>query len=503
MICHQALRTDGIRGLYRVLLRRTNKLDVTKLSVPASAHDSLAQEYEKFTIDPNQYGQQLKFELKYHLKEEFSRVYTKPESLWFAYSKGVLLVAAFDQIDALVLWVIEFRNEQFRRQQWRYESLQRSSKPRPEQQDSVPLTLSQRSKRYKKSMTSARSNYLSVVHRHIKKLQLRGQLPLPTKLPYTADTVKCDPDLSTNVDLEVYRSTSFNKIKSAYDVEYLDSIVRSDLEFDINKHHFLNNLRYIVNEKGPLVVKIGVTNGGPIAIPFIRMPYPRRRHLKEVAMDIKKSLTLFRLRSAWLSLPQAAMEKQNKDGSVVIRNQLVLPQTYYAELAEGEAFWEFLMELETGNHSAKSNEELSAMLISYETEWKGFINDTTQSLNSQIAFYEEKYRNLRGDKSKLLTEREHIQQQQNRYYDKMIQVYKNTIHKLQKYQVHKHSEIVNYDKNRSLYSHKALYHGEPNKSEGVRLQERLGMGKTLGDYLRQEGYKSFQSGEKFFDRFKF
>jgi hypothetical protein len=315
--------------------------------------------------------------------------------------------------------------------------------------------------------------------------------------------VKCNPDLSTNVDLEVYRSTSFRKIKSAYDLEYLDSIVRTDLEFDINKHHFLNNLQYIVNEKGPLLVKIGVTNGGPIAIPFIRMPYPRRRHLKEVAMDIKKSLTLFRLRSAWLSLPQAAMEKQNKDGSVIIRNHLILPQSYYTELAEGEAFWEFLMDIEAQDHSAKSNEELNTMLTSYESEWKGFIDDTTQQLNSQIAFYETKYRNLRSDKSKLLTEREQLQQQQNQYYDKMIQVYKNTIGKLQKYNVHKHSEIVNCDKNRDRYFHKTLYHGEPNKSKGIQLQERLGMGKTLGDYLRQEGYKSFQVGEKFFDRFKF
>ncbi|KSA03305.1 uncharacterized protein AC631_00943 [Debaryomyces fabryi] len=378
----------SIITLYRSLIRHTNRLSTLEITQSdEECSKDVQTELFKANIDRKLYVRLLKSELFYIIQDEF-RVNHKekinnPNKLRERIVAGLELQNDLENIKdgevsgvKLIEKLVEYRQQKQREQNWKAEYLKdpgeidksrnkdkptlllkqiesRSKKPQLPLRRFKGLTQKDKENRIKMELIRCEENTQKLLRRYLKKLQTNHEIPIPHLLPYTPESALLPIEESVSTSISIPGSTRKSSIAYAYDQEYIDAIIKPEMEFDINKCHYLENLQSIVNEKGPFKVQIQITEAGPIPVPYIRMPYPRLNHLKEVALDIKKMMRLVRLKTVWNASGNDAniTEPQFSDGSYSVRgskgfgeNERLHPKIYYDLLAQGEGLWEYLID---------------------------------------------------------------------------------------------------------------------------------------------------------------
>lgn len=492
MISAKLIPKNGPRDLYRALIRLTLKLDSSILTSPNLDSKRLLNEKLKYNLDQELYLNHIRSEIKYHIRQEYTKQHKSFEAILSAYIKGLETISSFQNFDETLKCLINYRDNAFAEQNLYSDPNKKTDPPKVPHEIIKPKSMAAQHKAFKLNLQKAQDNTDQVLHRYIKRKQLLGELPVPHRLPYTPEV---DYTLDKDPIFGIPKSIHPKSINSAYSQKYINAIIKPSLAYDINKKFYFGKLEKIVNEKGPVNVKVNITNAGPIPVPYIKLPYPRLTELKEVAMDIKKMMTLFRLYYSWLEKSKSA-EKTFSDGSFSIkkcggfgRDEIIYPASYYYNLAEGEASWEHLMK--DKNDHTSFEQTLSS--------WTEFVDISTDDLALRVQSYRDKYSHLMRKGSPIFQDQKILQEQQNKHFDKQLAIYSTILNDLKLNKVHKHSEIVNSDTNTTRYSNDEVY-GRVAR-DGIPRYERYGMGKTLGDTLKLGGYKSFEFGRKFSKRF--
>ncbi|KAK6458276.1 uncharacterized protein RJT20DRAFT_30333 [Scheffersomyces xylosifermentans] len=532
--------------------------DSNTYTTPEATTFTNVAELNKIKLDPTLYFKNLSYELSYSFRIEFTR--TDLNSNWFpqafghAISIDEFMGALLDdqqtnklhKLDELLTIVVNYRHSQFIRQKWRADYLSQkdeidkkinrekevnnkrvSSKQPKKPTDPLKiyhkLTNIEIRKVIKNELKRSDIHLNHLLRRYFKQKQANKEIPLPHLLPYTSDEISLPASSLKKSSLVPIGTTTNSSIDAAYDKVYIQSVIIPSLEYDINKRAFLDRMDNIVNELGPTKVKIRTTSSAFNTLSYITMPYPTIPELQELGIDFKKSSFLARLQNVWESSPgNMKDENQLKDGSYSIKksggfgiDECIYPRYHYESLATDEALWEYLLDLEISNRSealtrgsnkSKSKKVFSeAILEKYKREWTQALEITSEALNADIEDMKRKYQVLRGSKSPLAERKDKLQKQQFKHFDKTSVAYQELMSQLNKHQIFKHSEIVNFgDRVANTYDKKLRDHSISKKAYyGIGKTERLGMGKTLGDYLEDSGQRHFKWGYVFYDNFKF
>lgn len=431
------------RLLYRALRRRLHQVDldyVRTIVVP--------EEMSQMEADPTRYAKCLRAELGYLIRQAFERAPTdRHHPQWVAqFERGAQLVDHFSDANYVVQQVLDQRRQDWLHQQWRYDELKQEGK-----------LDKKKSSRNQQEIRQQNTDHL--LRRWFKHEQQNGGLPIPQKLPYV-DRIA---DTTLNPFGAIPESTKANLINQAYDADYVESIIKPSLAYDINCNHYLRRLDDIVNHRGPFKPKILTTFAGPKDAPYIRMPYPQDETMGKLAVTIKRWLTATRVNAIWLSTQPLTNENQLKTGGYVVKTrgfqeEVIYPRVYHEQWATDEAQWEALVE---GRNYSQVLEE-----------WLEPLDITLQVLLERIQHYSLEI----GDVKAYEPLRKQLEQSLNEHYDHLVHVY-DEISRVLRTNPHtfKHGEIVNSDRNPD------------------------GSGKQLGDYLKR--YKHFQWGDEFYDRF--
>jgi len=533
----------AIITLYRSLIRHTNRLSTLEI---AKTNEECSKDFQtelfKANIDKKLYVKLLKSELFYIIQDEFRNKdrgkINNPNKLRERIIAGLELQNNLENIKdngtaglKLIERLVKYRQQKRLEQTWRAEYLKdpveidksrnkdkptlllkqiesRSKKPQMPLRGFKNLKQKDKENRIKMELIRCEENTKKLLRRYLKKLQTNHEIPIPHLLPYTPESALLPVNESVSTSILIPGSTRKSSIAYAYDQEYIDAIIKPEMEFDINKYHYLENLQSIVNEKGPFKVQIQITEAGPIPVPYIRMPYPRLKQLKEVALDIKKMMRLVRLKTVWNALEDDTniTEPKFADGSYSVRgskgfgeDERLYPKIYYNLLAQGEGLWEYLIDASLKNDTSKD-------VASYINEWSEALENSTDSINEELTSYYQKYNKLKSSKSPLLYEQKILQHQMNVHYNEQLDRYSHILKLIEDNKVFKHSEIVNSDTVTKFYE-EYLIENDSKKTKktqkGMPILERIGMGKHLGDYLDDVGYHNFKLGVNFDKKLKF
>lgn len=537
---HLFAHRNSIIALYRSLIRHSSRLSILSLPQHTSRNSkAIENELVKASLDHDLYVQHVKAELNYIIREEFRNNHkTHPDKLRERIVEGIDLENILDRIGQsefasleLIQKLVNYRQKKHLEQSWKAEYLKhpeeinkrrnkskptlllkqiasRSEQFQPASQRFSSLSQKDKVKRIKTELKACDKNTQKLLRRYLKKLQTNHEIPIPHLLPYTPESSISPIFDAPSLSLTIPGSTRKSSISHAYDQEYIDGIIKPGLEFDINKFHYLEHLQSIVNDKGPFKVQIELTEAGPIAVPYIRLPYPRLKQLQEVALDIKKMMRLVRLKAVWNSSgnDNSITEACFSDGSYGVRGskgfgseERIHSKAYYEKLAQGEGLWEYLIDNVRNNQNIKSNIE------SYTNEWLNAIDVATDEVSKELNSYYQKYSKLKSSRSPLLKEQKILQDQMNLHYNDQVNRYKHILLVIEKNKVFKHSEIVNLDVVIKLYDEYLVNDsGKLKKSiKGIPSLERIGMGKGLGDYLDAVDYHYFKFGMNFDKKLKF
>lgn len=528
----KVLHRAAVLSLYRSLFRNGRKIG-TKIpnlpgGLPNVEQEDLKRELTRYNLNNALYMKHLSCEMQYNLNIEFRR---RHSNFLQWYSKGIELEHSLQQyihgepmsFVSLLQQAIDYRTTIHKEQLWRADYLKNKNEvmeviekrtdeidirrknskiKKPTDPTTIfhKLTNKEKNLVIKSELKKGKEFEGHLLRRYLRIQQMQNLIPNPLLLPYTPDPIRWSETDTYKLHFALIGSTKHSNIHLGYDTEYIDAIIKPSLMYDINKHHHLEALSKIVNERGPFKVKIKTTSSGATVLPFIKMPYPRLEPLKEIALDAKNLLTALRILNVWLS-PRASIKEEsiNQDGSFSIArshgfgpDECIYPRYYYQELAEAEALWEYLIE---------SNHPKSV----YKKEWTEFLDITSTSLTKDLQMFQTKYGELRSRHSKLLDEQETLQLELNNHYNRLVARYEKIVASLKNDRIHKHSELVNMSKRvTTTYPQMLEHYSRTGKTfPGLPEYERLGMGRTLPDYLDENEYHSFRWGQKFYDRFRF
>lgn len=519
----KALHRLAVLSLYRALLRHVKKLPATTPSF-SNGSKEIETELTRYGLNNKLYMKHLSFEIRYSIGIEFRR---RHSDFFQWYVRGVELESSLQQyinqepssFVTLLQLIIDYRAIIHKEQLWRADYLnnkheinmvieKRSDeidirrKKSKSKEPTAPATifhkLTNREKQrvIKDELNKGKEFEGHLLRRYLRLQQMQNIIPNPLLLSYTPDTIQWKAEDTFKPHFALVGSTKHSAIHLAYDTEYIDAIIKPSLMYDINKHHQLEKLNHIVNERGPYKVRIKTTPSGATAIPYIKMPYPRLEQLKKVALDARYLLVATRVHNIWhSSRDDINKESRKSDGSYIVAgsgyipDESMFPRSHYQDLAEAEALWEYVME---GKYSQNT----------YKKQWTEFLDITSKKLTLDVQKYHTEYSVLRSKGSSLLKEQQALQQQQNSHYDDLVTIFNNIALALQHDRIHKHSELVNLNRVTTTYPQMLESYSRTGKTfPGLPEHERIGMGRQLPDYL--QGYHSVHWGQKFYDRFKF
>ncbi|CUM64302.1 uncharacterized protein PRCAT00001902001 [Priceomyces carsonii] len=542
----------AVTSTYRSLIRSLKKLE----KLPPSALELIdingITEEQSICFYPHKHVKKIYSELNYAIREGFLLSETSSLKNPNIFTEKFLIAIELEQLLAQVLmnkrdsWSIllklldAYRDQLFVNQQWRLQYLRNKQEIDINRNKELPVLmkqtispsialnppkdikfkLRQRLWNFKLGKLQLRTSYENsekVLRRYIKPRQQRLELPNPFLLPYVKEYYAAN-ETDIKSKLFIPGSTKRTLIKDAYDPEYVESIIKPSIEYDINIYHHFNDLKNIVNVKGPYRVQINLTEAGPMSIPFIRMPYPRLEPLKKVALDIKHLMKLSRIVTVWeLSLgDQSLSEPKFDDGSYSVRgskgwgeHEKVWPKYYYETLAEGEGIWESFVELAKNNKpntSSVSSLDIDRSIQKHILSWKKDLNLATKELRSQLDRYFQHYKSLKEKNSPIFLQQSSLQKSMNSHYDHQIGKYETLLKKLKQNNIFKHSDLLNL-KELCLKSYPEYHQYDMSRNrknqKGIPLLERTGMNKRLGDLLDDVGFHSYRNGESFDKKFKF
>lgn len=538
------------RALYRELLRGLNNIKSVVPIIDADNENKMVQrELTRAQQNPELYGKFLSSEIRYYVDEEFrrDRKRTNEKSLHLTLVEGTQLIDALAEVHRdphtnhgwtkVIELLVKHRDAEFTRQRWVSEyHKNRDAIDEVRNKGSHPLIKKQKESRaqlktardpkfsmlsssgqhkaYKKALEDSKENADFVVRNYIKKLQLEGRIPNPYKLPYVSDSISKQAINMPDPSKLLPGSTKHSVMKEAYDMEYIDAIVKPEIEFLINQAHYLDPLRKRMNEKGPYKVKIRHTNAGAMTAHFIKLPYTREKEMKEIAMDIKELMRAIRKQFIWNLDPKTSgaklSEKKIGDGFAVRGSggfspeEVMFPRYYHEKLAQDEAEWEYKMEtLLNENQGPETEGKLAKLRRALHASWRAPLEESTAAIDHEILLLYKKYKVDR--QHPIFDDQAHFQREMNEFHEKKAHAYEELLQVLKEDNVFLHSDLVNKDVVKVLYDD-CMKNEEKKKEKhrhGVAELERKGMGKRLGDYLESHGFRSYKMGYRFAKRFGF
>ncbi|KAG7193871.1 uncharacterized protein KQ657_005069 [Scheffersomyces spartinae] len=419
--------------------------------------------------------------------------------------------------------VLDMRNERLQGQRWRDEYLSNkkeieairnpikrlSQKKQTNGEERVKMshyTPNQQHKLIKKQTKRSIVEASWLTGKYLRQLQQQGLIPIPSKLDYTKEAY-----LGSLLPFEsrtdsTPKSITYKTIKEAYDLDYIDGVIKPGLEYDINYHFYLKHLRLIVNEKGPYEVKIKEVSSAPIPFPYLKLPFPDSTKSRQISMDVARLIKHLRILKVWKSAVGDEKVPENKypDGSYGVKGskgfyltERMFPYSYYKKWAKWEGEWESMIEEYEAN--SKTTAEPTATKSNSESrvkEWLEFINIATNELESEW----QQLRMTHVNPDQLKQEQAAYQQQMMYHYDDMVEKYNSIVDQIHRQQIWKHSELVN-RKNRVQRSLLSYLERDdnvpPSKRQGLPENGRIQLGKTLADILADNEYHSFKMGQKF------
>lgn len=486
----------------------------------------LKREYVKASLDPERYLKYLQYEVEHNVRDSFRRPVKSLTKLRERVLKGVTLLESINELqlhpkssdswNSFLLVVLSMRQERLQGQRWRQEYL--DNKQEIELIRSPVKRLSQKKAKNERAKMERYSNIQQhkivrketersvleasmLTGRYLKQLQLQGLIPLPSKLDYTKENYLGNLlpfEMRSKSTENMPKSIAYKTIKEAYDLDYVDAIIKPALEYDINYHFYLKHLRLIVNEKGPYEVKIKELASAPVSFPYIKLPFVNTVESKRISLDVSRLIRFLRVLKVWKSAPNDEKVPENKysDGSYGVKGckgfyhtERMFPSGYYEQLAQWEGEWESLIENTITGVTQKQ-------VQNYVEEWMEFISDTTASLEKEW----KEMKNKHGNDDLLRKEQTKQQEQMLIHYDEMINKYNCIVDQIEQQQIWKHSELVNGNNlvNRPLVTYLQRDDNVPQgKRKGLPENGRLYLGKSLADVLADNDYHYFKMGQKF------
>lgn len=543
---HQEL----LRALYRQLLRNLTRL--RSLIPDIDARENASGELIKAKRNPQLYGELLRTELKYRIDEEFHKVHPRinERSFYSNLIMGERLNSMLESVingkdvktvqqgwSGIIKIVVDHRNIEQERNRWKMAYLRNKSEidqRRDKDTDSLTarrrsssrnrttvaqtnfanMSLKEQRKAMRKAMTKASENSAFVVRNYLKKLQLEGRIPNPYKLPYVPVSLSRLLIDMPRDDVLIPGSTKSVVLDAAYDSEYIESIIKPEVEFKINHLHHMGQIERNIKD-GPYKVKIRNTNAGVMTANFLRLPFNRESQMREIALDIKRLMRAVRKQFVWNLQPSKGMsvpEKRHGQGYGVRDSggfspaEIMFPREYYEKLVSDEAFWETLMEIEQlrSIHGDSILEDLDIIERLHRranaslAEWNQPLVEATKAVNDEVQSYYTKYKIDLN--SPIWKDQEHFQKLMNEKFDHTVARYADLLGKLQQDRVFMHSELYR----ASVVGREHHISGQQkSKLEEIPENPRRGQGKHLGDYLEDHGFKAYMLGYNYRQRFDF
>ncbi|KAI5964519.1 hypothetical protein KGF57_001011 [Candida theae] len=479
--------------LYRQLLRNSQRLK--KLDIPDA---SILYE-----------------ELKMGMYEAFTKRYTNTYQLTQAFVKGILVHDALDDavsngnIDKLMHCVHQHRKDYFDWSQ-RRSSFLRNRKELEDKRITAlrgkesSLAMSRKRGKLKlaipdlstdesiqqfitKGFETASKNGQSLILRYLNQLQYAGKIPNPHLLPYTPDTLQTSGDQYD--PHHVIKGSTQKIVDKSFDKEYIESIIIPGLTFDLNDLH-MEKITTIVNKKGPYRATAKENKSGTVPLPYVMSPFKYKPGRKQMAYLIRQQVLWFRIRKIWGATHELEEENRGKDGSYPIRGsrgfgaeELMKPREYYEKLALGEEVFQLFCEIERRRAAGGDfNEEIDLGKF-----------DWTRDLDTVSEEIEAKYNSiLRESKLDLSQLQKSLQERYDEGYRDKVERFTNLLDSLKENRVFKHSEVV------TPPGCSLLKNSLPRSAtfEKFPAEERIGRGKMLGDFLRDNDFRYFEFGNE-------
>ncbi|KAG5419716.1 hypothetical protein I9W82_001596 [Candida metapsilosis] len=482
----------SILQLYKELLRKSHKLNT--LNVPNAS----------ILIE----------ELKIGMYEGFTKNYTNVYQITQALLKGVFINDALDDAifygnhDKLMQCVDQHRKEYFewaqRRTSYlrnhkeledkrigllrgRESTLATSRKKGKSKQKEPDLSIDRNINQFvSKGLETATRNGQSLILRYLNQLQYAGKIPNPHLLSYTPETLQTNGDHYNSH--HIIKGSTQKIINQSFDREYIESIMIPALEFDLNDMN-MEKTTAIVNKKGPYQATAKENKSGTIALPYILSPFKHKPGRKEIAHLIRQQVLWSRIQKVWETTHELEEENMGKDGSYPIRGsrgfgveESMKPRVYYEELAVGEEMFLLFCEIE--------QRKLSGMDVNEEIDFEEF--NWTKDLDLVSEALAAKYSSILQESKLDLTElQSSLQHRFDEGFESKVERFTCLLAQLREQRVFKHSEIVAPPKLITLKDEL------PNLSvEKFPMEDRIGRGKTLADFLKQYNFPYFEFGHE-------
>ncbi|KAF3993120.1 hypothetical protein FT663_00944 [Candidozyma haemuli var. vulneris] len=535
---------ESIRALYRGLIRglyKTQKLPII-VDTSIETDPNLLRELQKVSVNPSLYGEFLASELKYYIKEKAASPTPSSVGLYTRLSKGESLCEIFQAIQqnpsqpqhwhSAIQQLIQFRDDSFRRQKWKafyYKNRkqideERRKPQRNKRQGREPgmptpentrrafksLKSNERLKRYKKAMKESEEDANFVVRNYLKKLQLEGRIPNPYKLPYVSDTLTLQSVNLPDPKALIPGSTKTFVMEQAYDKEYIDAIIKPEVEYLINTS-FMKDIDEQINVKGPQKSVINFTNAGVSAAYYLG-PHSTKSKMKGIALTIKRSTRLSKVRHVWnmKSTDKVAIahEKRVGNGYAVQGSkgysgeEIMFTREYYEELMKAEADWEALMDDIRNHDNIGKMPPLHERKEQYRKVWRKSLDIASEYIDKTL----KEMSSAHQLSDRIFRQQAALQKALDEKYEKRAKRYSQLLDVLKEQDVFMHSEIINFkdpvSRGFDVNLEEDSFKNEKNRG-GVPEVERLNMGKKLGDYLAMFNFRFYQMGRRFRERFKF
>ncbi|KAG7665628.1 uncharacterized protein J8A68_000834 [[Candida] subhashii] len=519
---------ESVCQLYKQLLRQSNKLKKIDPSILASHINHQ---------NPQQFLKHTAFELRFNLKEQFRSPITNELELSEKLISAIQLNQILDQTITSNQWdeLFKFRDQQrtqtithqkhtssrLARQveilahqgktlrglemRLHYQSTKNAKhKSSTQSHNKTPSQqfIINSEERNRQRLNQAREQIgaycHTVLNNHLRNLQADQEIPNPNLLPYTPEKLQTKGDQYYAYNFE--DRTTKRAVSEAYDKEYLYGIVIPGLEYDINYKYNFNKIKKIINEKGPWVVR---ANKATVAgIPFLKLPHWNSDKIT-LARFIRRYILAMRIMYAWEAVGSIDGEKLQRDGSFHIRGSggfgsegRMFPRAYYEELVEGEIMYEGLLQIEE-NKMKDGNENVKINFRGLEKEWYGPLEESSLFVKEQVDNLFKDIDEYKGEEFE--EKRARYQKEMFRMYERKLSKYEKLLEDLSKFKVHKHSEIVSPPCTVSI--RKKL---KARDLQGILPRvDRIGKGKTLGDFLQHNELYDYQYGYGFTKRFRF
>lgn len=507
------------RALYRLLLRELAKIKHLVPVINTSSSDaSLRRELNKASHNPPAYGEFLRSELEYSVKQKFrTRISKVDSSLYLSLVHGKDLARKLRDVSsnatsatpwlALIGSLVSIREQELERCKRRTEYIaSRAEIDSARLKNANPLLVkraenamlqSRKSgkrknqgivKSTKKLMAESVVNSAYLTRHYVKILQKQGRLPNPYKLPYMGNQVLKQGNLLPDSEKLIPGSTRLSVMEAAYDMRHIESITMLEVEQLLNQLHMASLIERI-NDKGPYKVKIRHTEAGPMSAHFLRLPHGQGEKLKRLAIDIKRLMRAVRKQFIWnLDGKIAVSEPRYGDGYAVRGsggysvNEIMYPRQYYERLCLDEAEWECRVSMM--DNAVVSAEEMYSSAVD---SWLEPLRVASANIDDEVHSYHRKYR-LTPD-AEIFEDQAIQQQRQDEYFRHQVSKFQSLLEDISHDNVFLHSDLYNARRVQDNVVHKFA------KSKlAIPSHDRVSLGMRLADYMAKYGFRNFEVG---------